>query len=84
MILKTDNLSPHYQIEIHHTGNMDSLTVNVEIASDDLGQDVRDLAAKELRHHIKSIVGVSTDINVKPEGGVARSQGKAQRVVDLR
>lgn len=84
MILKTANLSPHYQIEIHHIGNMDSLAVNVEVADNTIDQAARDQAAKELQHHIKSIIGVNTKINVKSGGEVARSQGKAQRVVDLR
>lgn len=83
-ILKTDNLSPHYQIEIHHIGNMDSLAVNVEVADNNLDQAARDMAAKHLQHHIKSMIGVSTRINVKNVGEIDRSQGKAKRVVDLR
>jgi phenylacetate-CoA ligase len=40
--------------------------------------------SKELAHHIKSVVGVSTRIEVHDPGGVARSEGKAKRVVDNR
>lgn len=84
LILKTEALSPHYQIEIHHIGNMDSLTVNVEVSSNAVDQSTRDQAAKELQHRIKTMVGVSTRIQVKSEGEVERSLGKAKRVVDLR
>ncbi|MBT4196830.1 MAG: hypothetical protein HN868_08135, partial [Gammaproteobacteria bacterium] len=40
--------------------------------------------AKELQHHIKSLIGVSSQVNVLDENSVVRSQGKAQRVIDNR
>ena len=44
----------------------------------------RAASAKELAHHIKSVVGVSTKIEVHDPDGVQRSEGKAKRVVDNR
>ena len=44
----------------------------------------RGASAKELAHHIKSVIGISTRVNVTEPEGVARSQGKAVRVVDNR
>jgi phenylacetate-CoA ligase len=41
-------------------------------------------AAKLLQHEIKVYIGSSVAIELKAEGGVERSQGKAKRVVDLR
>jgi phenylacetate-CoA ligase len=41
-------------------------------------------AAKQLQHDIKVFIGTSVSIELKAEGGVERSQGKAKRVVDLR
>jgi len=41
-------------------------------------------AAKLLQHEIKVYIGSSVEIELKQEGGVERSQGKAKRVVDLR
>lgn len=84
IILKIATLSPHYQIEISRDGNLDNLTVNVEARNNQVTEADRGAAAKELQHRIKVLVGVSTKINVKNEGEVARSQGKAQRVVDKR
>ena len=80
-ILSVQGLSPHYQIELHKNGNLDSLIVNCE--ADRSPQDEQAIAA-ELSQKIKDIIGISTEINVLPEGGIPRSQGKAQRVVDLR
>ncbi|MGB1254908.1 MAG: phenylacetate--CoA ligase PaaK, partial [Thiolinea sp.] len=45
LILKTDNLSPHYQLEIHQDGNMAGLAVNVEAAGNDVAQADREQAA---------------------------------------
>lgn len=85
-ILKMPQLAPHYQLEVYRDGHMDSISVNVEIKPEfaSAGADAWDAAAKELRHHIKSYIGISTSIKVHDVGGVARSQGKAQRVVDKR
>ncbi len=47
-------------------------------------QGARTGSASELAHHIKSVVGISTKILVHEPGGVARSEGKAKRVVDNR
>ena len=41
-------------------------------------------AAKQLQHEIKVYIGSSVEIELRTEGGVERSQGKAKRVVDLR
>jgi phenylacetate-CoA ligase len=37
-----------------------------------------------LQHDIKAYVGTSADIELRAEGGVERSMGKAKRVVDTR
>lgn len=84
IILKIPTLSPHYQIEISRDGNLDNLAVNVEARSNQVSESERAAAAKELQHRIKVLVGVSTKIQVKSEGEIARSQGKAQRVIDKR
>lgn len=83
MILQTQGLTPHYQIELSRKGRMDSMTVLVEAREDCTG-NARDTACTELVHHIKSNVGVSCKVRVMDPGQVERSAGKAKRVVDLR
>jgi phenylacetate-CoA ligase len=85
LILKTAKLSPHYQLEITRKGNMDDLTVRVEMKPELAGDSrLRETAAGELRHHIKAMIGINTKIEVMDTGGVERSAGKAKRIVDLR
>lgn len=83
-ILKCRGLAPHFQIELVRKGRMDTMIVHVECATDATDAGSRDVSAKELAHHIKSIVGVSTTINIKDPETVARSEGKAKRVIDNR
>ena len=63
---------------------MDEMTVNVEALPDHADNAERAGAAAELAKRIKQVVGVSVRVNVTEPGGVARSQGKAVRIVDNR
>ena len=85
LILKRAELSPHYQCVLTREGPMDNLKVAVECAPgvDPEGIQAR-AAAKLLQHEIKVYVGSSVEIDLKGEGGIERSVGKAKRVVDLR
>ena len=78
-------LAPHYQLVVRQDGPMSAVTIEVELekpAPPDepfltrLAQDVQD--------HIKSMVGVTCDVELKPPGTVPRSEGKAIRVKDMR
>jgi phenylacetate-CoA ligase len=83
-LLKCRSLAPHFQIELTRDGRMDVMTVHVECMPDATDAAARNAAAKELAHHIKSVVGVSSKILVSDPGAVERSAGKARRVVDNR
>ena len=82
-LLKVTSLAPHYQIEVSRQGNLDQIKVLVELRPGELST-IKDAAAKELLHHMKSMIGISARVEVVDEGGVPRSEGKAQRVIDLR
>jgi phenylacetate-CoA ligase len=86
LIVKQPKLSPHYVLEVRREERLDELTVVVEIRQDLARAPAaeRDAEAKQLAHHIKSYIGVSSDVKVVEPGKVERSQGKAKRVIDLR
>jgi phenylacetate-CoA ligase len=86
MVLKTPRMSPHYLIEVSRDGHLDEVTVKVELKPEYAGCSASDKQAsvKELQHHIKSYVGISTRIDVVEVGGIERSVGKAKRVIDKR
>ena len=85
VLVGLDGLSPHYQIRLYKDGPLDAMSVDVEIEPD-TPQDPDALAQKaaQLRHQIKSIIGVTCNISVKLPGEIPRSEGKAVRVIDER
>jgi phenylacetate-CoA ligase len=85
LILKTAKLAPHYQLVVSRQKHLDDLTVRVEMKPELAGDSgLREIAAAELRHRIKALIGINTKIEVMDTGGVERSAGKAKRIVDLR
>lgn len=83
-LMATGGLSPHFQIELFRAGRMDAMRVHVEAdpkAADELSKDA---AARMLTKRIKDVIGISVEVDVHEPGGVARSEGKAKRVVDNR
>ncbi|WP_425411140.1 phenylacetate--CoA ligase PaaK [Hyphococcus sp.] len=82
-ILKTPALAPHYMIEVSRPERMDKLKILVE-RREGADDAVMAAAAPDLKHNIKTIIGVSADIEIVAPGALARSAGKAQRIRDLR
>ena len=80
-----DGLAPHYQIRLFKEGPLDAMAVVVEVLPK-APQDADTRAAKsaEVKHHIKSIIGVTCMVEVKEAGSIPRSEGKAVRVIDER
>jgi phenylacetate-CoA ligase len=85
LILKQPALAPHYQCILTREGPLDTLTVAVEAAAGVApdGSEAQ-AAARILARQIKSFIGTSAHIELRPAGGVERSLGKAKRVVDQR
>lgn len=85
-ILRLDECSPHYQIELFTEKQMDRMRVLVELAPryNEISDEERAAVAGQLRHNIKSYIGVSSIIELRNEGGVPRSVGKAVRLIDKR
>ncbi|WP_405048089.1 phenylacetate--CoA ligase PaaK [Flexibacterium corallicola] len=83
-ILKCKGISPHFQIELSRRGRMDQMTILVEPSEGFHSEEARKTSGSELVHHIKSVIGVSSRVQFKLPETIARSQGKAIRVVDRR
>jgi phenylacetate-CoA ligase len=85
LILKQKALAPHYQCILSKDGPMDALTVAVEtrpgVAID---SEAAKQAAAALVHEVKTYIGTSIAVQLKAEGGIERSIGKAKRVIDQR
>jgi phenylacetate-CoA ligase len=76
-------IAPHYQLVVERRGSLDHVDVEVE-AQPGVDESAFEQLAHRVAHHIKSLVGITTDVTVKRPGEIPRSQGKAVRVRDLR
>ena len=83
-LMAVQGLAPHFQIELTRPDRMDEMKILTEAAEGFSAHDARVHAAAMLRSRIKDTVGISVKVEVADPGGVARSQGKAVRIVDNR
>jgi phenylacetate-CoA ligase len=86
LVLKQPQLAPNYLLEVTRPHTLDELSLSVELrpAFADIDDSGQQNIAKELRHHIKSYVGVSVAVRIVESGQLERSIGKAKRVIDKR
>jgi phenylacetate-CoA ligase len=85
LILKMPALAPQYQLVVARDGHLDTLEVLGELRDAALSAHDVDALRQALQHSIKTHVGVSTRVSLKPPGGIERTlTGKARRVLDQR
>ena len=83
LLLRVEGLSPHYQLVLSRPQRLDEMTVRVE-ARPDVAAEQRATLSSRLCALVKENVGVSVACDVVEPGTLARSQGKAVRVLDMR
>ena len=74
-LMKVPQLAAHFQIELVKKGPMDHMIVHVEGARE---------AGETLAALIKANIGITAEVRAGVDHSVARSQGKAVRVIDNR
>lgn len=76
----------HYQVVLTKQGAMDHVEVHVEVAPEIAFDEVRELERlqKRVKAEIESALAVSIAVKLVEPKSIARSEGKAQRVLDLR
>lgn len=88
LLLKNPNLCAQYQLQVSREGHLDKLDVYVEVRAElsaTLSEARRREIGAEVQHHIKALVGVSSEVHVVETDKVERTLiGKARRVVDRR
>jgi len=87
VLIKEEQLAPHYVLEVRRDGPLDALDVLVETRPELAGtlkEDRHAILARKAEHLIKNFVGVTATVRVVEPGTIERSQGKAKRVIDRR
>lgn len=83
LVMGIETLTPHFVLELRREGRLDSMTVRIE-RHPQLDRDICEAAAAVLRQRIKVHVGTTVDVHLEEPGTLPRSEGKYQRVYDLR
>jgi phenylacetate-CoA ligase len=83
IVLGIETLTPHFIIELTHTGPMDAMTVRIE-RHPDLSVEACQAATLVLAQRIKTHIGSTVEVRLEEPGSLPRSEGKFQRVYDLR
>ncbi|MBR7101503.1 MAG: phenylacetate--CoA ligase [Clostridia bacterium] len=85
-VLLKEGYEPNYQIVVDRVNNNDTFDVNVEISPDKFTDMVSEILAMEktLANAMKIMLGINPSVHLVAPKSIARSEGKAVRVVDKR
>ncbi|MFT3665288.1 phenylacetate--CoA ligase PaaK [Piscinibacter sp.] len=87
LILAHEKLGGQYQLVVTRNGHLDHITVHCEVRADAgaAGTAERREIGEWLQHRIKTLVGVSAEVDVGLPDSIERTLvGKARRVIDKR
>ncbi len=86
VLMDMEEVEPHYQLIVDREDNLDTLTVMVEVGEGSFSDEIRVLQRieKKIAKNIKEYLGVSAKVKLVEPKSIARSEGKAQRVIDKR
>lgn len=86
LLLEFDEIEPQYQLVVRKKGYLDQLIVRVEGKPEvyTAGEKRRNDIAGRLMAHIKGHMGITVEVDIVDRKLIARSEGKALRVVDER
>ena len=85
-VLLKEGYEPNYQIIVDRVNNNDTFEVNVEMTADQFTDKVGDILSmeKSLAEAMKTMLGINPKVHLVAPKSIARSEGKAVRVIDKR
>jgi phenylacetate-CoA ligase len=85
-VLLNEGYQPNYQIVVDRVKNNDTFDINVEMTQEMFTDKVGGIMAleKSLANAMKTMLGINPTVHLVPPKTIARSEGKAVRVVDKR
>ncbi|MGQ9778442.1 MAG: phenylacetate--CoA ligase family protein [Bacillota bacterium] len=86
VLLAIGGVEPHYQIIVDRERNLDDLEIWVEVSEGIFSDEVKRLEELErkIRAEIESTLGIHARVKLVEPKTIARSEGKAKRVIDRR
>lgn len=86
VLLKIEEIGPHYEIIVKKKGYLDTLEINVELIDGGMLEVYWKLeeVEKKIRHNLRTVLGLDAKINLVEPRRLKRFEGKAKRVIDER
>jgi phenylacetate-CoA ligase len=85
-LLQVEGTLPHYQIVLTREKGLDEMEVQVEVTPEVFSDKIGALEAlrKQLEDAIDHVLGIRVKVHLVAPRTIARSEGKAKRVLDKR
>ena len=85
-VLLNSGYAPNYQIIVDRVNNTDTFDINIEMKEEDFSDIPTGITNKEkaLQSAMKAMLGINPKIHLVAPKSIARSEGKAVRVIDKR
>lgn len=82
----SEGVTPNYQIIVGRENNTDTLDINVEMTEKLFADDVKSIEKIErnIVSDLRSVLGIGAKVHLVNPKTIARSEGKAKRVIDNR
>jgi phenylacetate-CoA ligase len=86
ILMRIEGVEPHYLLIVERKDNLDHLEVQVEVDERLFSDEVKHLQALSARieKEIKDLLGITCKVRLVEPKTIARSEGKAKRVLDKR
>ncbi|MDY0213733.1 MAG: phenylacetate--CoA ligase, partial [Desulfuromonadaceae bacterium] len=86
VLFSMDGVEPHYQLIVDREGTLDTLEVQVEVNEETFSDEIRKLQqlSQSISRSIKDLLGITCKVRLVEPKTIARSEGKAKRVIDRR
>ncbi len=86
IILKGEGVEPHYQLIVERRDQLDELEVQVEMNEALFSDEIRNLEGmeKKLEGDLYASLNIHTRVKLVEPKSIARSEGKARRIIDKR
>ena len=86
VLITIEGVEPHYQLIVDREENLDTLEVQVEVNEQSFSDEIKVLQglSTRIQKEIKDMLGVTCKVRLVEPKTIARSEGKAKRVIDKR
>lgn len=86
VLMEVEGTEPHYQIIVDRKGSLDDIEVKVEVNEKLFSDEIKvlDSLSRKISDRFRSVLGISAKVTLVEPSSIARSEGKAVRVIDRR